>query len=497
MSTTLTYPHGSIRGVADGGVTRFLGLPFAAPLTADTLFQPPQPVTPWDGERDATAYGPTVTQNPYRAPLNTVFSDPRIDGDEQLNLNVWTPDITGSAPVFVWIHGGAFVRGSGSIPHYDGTSFARQGIVVVTLNYRLGAPGFLNLGDGDTANVGLRDQIAALSWVQEHIADFGGDPTRVTVAGQSAGAMSIGALLGSPLAQGLFSAAILQSGAAHHVFSPSAAEAVAAAYAEVAGVEAHRTALSALTPDDRLAAEESVDPHLRRIADPSPAVQKVLRNAMPFSPSVDGTVLPQSPLESIQQGSAANVRMLIGTTAEENRLFLAPGGAIDRIDDTVLDRIAQSYGLPADANFRDLYTDPHDPSPGATLAALQTDWMFRIPAIRLAEAQHHAGGPAPHMYEFSWRTDALDGVLGAAHSVDIPFFFHTLEAPGAERLVGTNPPRDLADTMHAAWAAFIRGEDLAWEPYTPDHRAVRRFDTTTETVLDPRTDARQAWDGIR
>src|SRR5699024_1461586 len=193
-----------------------------APITAANRFLPAQSPQRWDGERDATTFGPTVTQNPYRAPLDSVFSDPRIEGDEQLNLNVWTPDTSGTAPVLVWIHGGAFVRGSGSIPHYDGTSFARNGIVCVTINYRVGATGFLDVGD-EHANIGLRDQIAALTWVQEHIAAFGGDPTRVTVAGQSAGAMSIGALLGSPLTDGLFSAAILESGAAHHAFSRSTA----------------------------------------------------------------------------------------------------------------------------------------------------------------------------------------------------------------------------------------------------------------------------------
>src|SRR5699024_12521237 len=141
--------------------------------------------------RGATPYGPTATQSPYRAPLDAIFGDARIDGDEQLNLNVWTPDVAGRAPVLVWIHGGAFVRGAGSIPTYDGESFARNGIVCVTVNYRLGAPGFLDMGD-ETANIGLRVQIAALAWVQENISAFGGDPSRVPVAGQSAGAVSIG-----------------------------------------------------------------------------------------------------------------------------------------------------------------------------------------------------------------------------------------------------------------------------------------------------------------
>lgn len=495
MSTTLTYDLGSIRGVAADGVTRFLGLPYAGPITAANRFLPAQPPQPWDGERDATTFGPTVTQNPYRAPLDSVFSDPRIEGDEQLNLNVWTPDTAGSAPVLVWIHGGAFVRGSGSIPHYDGTSFARNGIVCVTINYRVGAPGFLDVGD-EHANIGLRDQIAALTWVQEHIVAFGGDPTRVTVAGQSAGAMSIGALLGSPLTDGLFSAAILESGAAHHAFSQSTAIAVASVFADIVGVAPDREALATVPPEALLEAEEELDSRLRASADRG-SVREALLNGMPFTPSIDGTVLPQAPLEAIRQGSASQVRLLMGATTQENRLFLAPGGTIDRIDDSVLDRFARSYGFPADLNVRELYWDDQDPSPGATLAALQTDWMFRIPALRLAEAQHQAGGPATHMYEFAWKSKALDGVLGAAHSVDIPFFFDTLSVPGAERLTGSDAPQDLADTMHASWVAFVHGDDLGWEPYTPDHRVVRRFDTTSDVVVDPRDDVRRAWDGIR
>jgi para-nitrobenzyl esterase len=278
------------------------------------------------------------------------------------------------------------VRGAGSIPKYDGTSFARNGTVCVTINYRLGAPGFLDVGD-ETANIGLRDQIAALAWVQENISAFGGDPSRVTLAGQSAGAMSIGALLGSPLASGLFEAAILESGAAHHALSRTTARAVAATLADILGVEPDRAAFSAVPLDDLLAAVEALDARLRSSPDQA-SVREVLLNGMPFSPSVDGSVLPQAPLDAIRQGSASSVRLLVGTTTEENRLFLAPGGAIDRVEGGVLDRVAQSYGIPADASVRELYQDEQDPSPGVTLSALQTDWMFRIPAIRLAEAQH-------------------------------------------------------------------------------------------------------------
>src|SRR5699024_6526962 len=194
-----------------------------------------------------------------------------------------------------------------SIPTYDGTWFARNGVVCVTINYRVGALGFLDVGD-ETANIGIRDQIAALAWVQENISAFGGDPSRVTVAGQSAGAMSIGALLGSPLASGLFEAAILESGAAHHALSRATARAVAATLADILGVETDRESFSAVPLDDLLAAEEALDARLRTAPDQA-SVREVLLNGMPFSPSIDGSVLPQAPLDAIRQGEG-----LIGAT---------------------------------------------------------------------------------------------------------------------------------------------------------------------------------------
>ena len=194
---------GTIRGQAEPGIVAFLGVPYAAAPFGANRMLPPQPVPAWDGERDATAYGPTVPKGDYPPQYAPLFPEVVIPGDDCLNLNVWTPDLNGGLPVLVWIHGGSFMNGSGSVAEYSGAGFARDGVVCVTINYRLSAEGFLFLGDG-IANLGLLDQLAALRWVQDNISAFGGDPARVTVAGESAGAMSVTTLLSMPLAEGLF-----------------------------------------------------------------------------------------------------------------------------------------------------------------------------------------------------------------------------------------------------------------------------------------------------
>jgi para-nitrobenzyl esterase len=205
---------GAVRDKAESGIQAFLGIPYAAPPFGANRMQPPQPVRAWDGERDGTAYGPTAPKGNYPPQFAPLFPEVVIPGEGCLNLNVWTPDTNATGlPVLVWIHGGSFTNGSGSIGEYNGAAFARDGVVCVTINYRLAAEGFLFLDDG-IANLGLLDQLAALRWVQGNISTFGGDPARVTVAGESSGAMGVTTLLSMPLAEGLFTQAIAQSGAA-------------------------------------------------------------------------------------------------------------------------------------------------------------------------------------------------------------------------------------------------------------------------------------------
>ncbi|NMN99986.1 carboxylesterase/lipase family protein [Gordonia sp. TBRC 11910] len=489
ISTT----HGVVTGRIENAVSRYLGIPYAAPLSAANRLRPPRPVASWSGARNALEFGPTVPQNGYAPPYSGFFVEPDIPGEESLNLNVWAPESARGAPVLVWIHGGAFAHGSGAVPQYDGTAFAKSGIVCVTINYRLGVEGFLDLGDGDVANVGLLDQLAALRWVRDNIAAFGGDPARVTVAGESAGAMSIGCLLASPLAVGLFQAAILQSGAAHHAIGQDTARAVAAHVCDELGIELTREAV-ATVPTARLlevlgAVEQQVQtqPDFTRWGE-------VAATLMPFMPTIDGTVVPQRPLAAIAGGSAAGIPLLIGTNTHENRLFMAPTGVVDLIDEATLTGVVAAYGFTDAGAIAELYLDPTDPSPGATLAALSTDWMFRIPAIRLAEAQGAIGAPT-WMYEFAWESPVQR--LRACHALELPFVFNSLDRDGSDLMTGPDAPQALAGRTHAAWARFITNHDPGWDRYTSEHRAVHTFDLDDHTALDPARDQRKSWDGLR
>src|SRR5437588_1993454 len=237
MDTIVRTRQGAVRGSAAEGVVSFKGIPYAAPPFGPNRFRPPQPVELWSGVRDTLTYGATVPKPPYFPPFDVLLPEPAIVGEDCLNLNIWSPDL-GQArlPVMVWIHGGAFSNGSGAILQYDGSHFARDGVVCVTINYRLGADGFLYLGDG-IANLGLLDQITALAWVQENIAAFGGDPNNITVFGESAGAFSISTLLSMPRAKGLFSRMIAESGAGHHISLPATAQRVGQYLAEKLGVK--------------------------------------------------------------------------------------------------------------------------------------------------------------------------------------------------------------------------------------------------------------------
>src|ERR1700722_2458149 len=242
-ATSVRVAQGELRGKSDHGVSVFLGIPYAAAPFGAGRMLPPRPAPSWDGVRDAVEYGPTCPKGQYPPQYQALFPEVEIPGEDCLNLNVWTPDPgTSGLPVLVWIHGGSFMNGSGSVAEYNGAAFARDGVVCVTINYRLAAEGFLFLDDG-IANLGLLDQLAALRWVQANISAFGGDPARVTVAGESAGAMSVTTLLSMPLASDLFSQAIAESGAAAHTLTAEVARMVGGYLADALGVAAERSAL--------------------------------------------------------------------------------------------------------------------------------------------------------------------------------------------------------------------------------------------------------------
>jgi carboxylesterase type B len=501
---------GTLRGAEADGVRMFLGVPYAAPPTGPNRLMPPQPVEPWTGVRDATEYGAAP---PQVAPPVSAGSDwdTGLTGNDCLNLNIWAPAARAATagtsgagrPVMIWIQGGAFEVGSTAA--YDGRNFARDGVVCVVINWRVGADGFLYLNDGH-ANVGLLDQVAALEWVRDNIADFGGDPGNVTVFGESAGAMSIGVLLSMPRAGGLFRRAILQSGAAHHVIPAPAAERIGRSLAEKLGVPQTREAIAAVPIKRLLTAQTELKAELLAHPDPEHWGRDVVASMMPWQPVIDGDVIPRRPIDRIAAGAGAHVDVIVGTNTEDWKLFLAITGVLAGVTEENLSGTDSIEGFPPPAAYGlpvrtavDAYRE-HYPgaTPGDLLAAMQTDWWVRIPALRLAEAHANAArdtGAGTYMYEFAWAAPGL----GAVHALEVPFVFDTLNTTARlfGPLLGENPPQELADSLHAAWVSFATSGDPGWPEYEPARRATMRFGAAPGVVNDPRGWERALWDGIR
>ncbi|MDQ1374750.1 MAG: para-nitrobenzyl esterase [Actinomycetota bacterium] len=495
---------GRVEGRTKDGVTQFRGIPFAAPPVGDLRFRPPQPALSWTGTRDATRFGPQALQ--AAGQMEALFGGtPPASSEDCLFLNVYTPAADDARrPVLVWIHGGAFLTGSGATPWYNGQSFAAaHDLVVVTINYRLGALGFLHLedigGDGweGTGNLGILDQVAALEWVRDNIAAFGGDPDNVTAFGESAGAMSVGTLLGTPAAKGLFTKAIPQSGAAHHGKTREAADATARELFAELGLEPTpegAARLRDLPVDAILEAQNTL-------------VMRNLSAALAFTPVVDGIVLPEAPIDAIGGGSAAGVRVLIGTNADEMKLFSMMDTRLSVLDEaTLLSRVGKELddaGKAAELVTAYRATRP-DASAGEIWGDLQSDYIFRIPAVRLAERQSDRNN-AVFSYLFRWKSPAFGGALGACHALEIPFVWNTLEHGMSQLFCGPadDTSRALAATMHEAWATFARtGTPSApglpdWPAYDTERRATMIFDATCRVEDDPGAADREAWAALR
>ena len=474
---------GRIRGSESGGIRSFKGIRYAGAPEGAFRFLPPTAPEPWTGVRDATAPGPAAPQ--YALPLFGWISAAGVAaGEDCLSLNVWTPGLDDAKrPVLVWIHGGGFVVGAGSTGIYDGHDLALRGdVVVVTINYRLGALGYAHLGTvlgpefEQSTNLGVRDQIAALEWVRDNIDRFGGDPGNVTVFGQSAGAMSIGALLGAPRARPLFRRAVCMSGAADHVIDREDGERAARQFLRALGGPApSHEVLGRIPLSEILRAQSEV---MSELGD--------MRTMMVFLPCVDGDVIPEQPLDAVRSGATADTPLLIGATLDEWRLFrlVDPGpttlgeAQLERLFAQALSGFAAAPDGPAAVRaFREAITTGDDElSAGEVWSAFQTARMMHFPAARLAEAQA-AGGGAAHNYLFTWRPPALRRALGACHGLDIPFVFGAIRHPLILPLVGLGGAVSaLSRSMQSAWVTFARegvpGDEAlpAWPTYCAGER---------------------------
>jgi para-nitrobenzyl esterase len=477
-SSTITNPtvrtrFGTLEGLVLDGLFVFRGIPYAAPPVGPLRWRPPSPPTAWSGVRTAFSFGPIAPQNRTFGGFPG-FTSAEPQDEDCLYLNIWTPGLDDARrPVLVWIHGGVFNAGAGSLPAYDGSRLAARGdVVVVTINYRLGMLGFLNLNEVTggripaTGNEGLLDQMAAFSWVRENIGAFGGDPENVTAFGESAGAMSIGCMLAMPRARGLFDRAILESGAGNTAVPLDAAVEVAESLLKQVNIVRHDTEALLAIPFPMLL---HADLKLRSgMAGPD----KPPRHGV-TAPVIEGVLLPEVPLHAIRRGSGSAIPLIIGTNRDEWRIFGSMNPRFLEItEEDMVRRLKPFFPSEYASRLLEVYrkargTRGEGTSPLDLVSAILTDEMFRMRALRVVEAQEGVGAPV-YNYVFQWKTTPMAGLLGACHLAEIGFVFGTLD----ERFFGSGPDAvTLSRCMQDAWIAFSRSGDPSsagvgpWLPY--------------------------------
>lgn len=487
--------YGRLRGKEENGIYVWRGIPYAAPPIHSFRFRAPVPPASWTGIRDATQFGNGSLQRP--SPFSKILGEKHVTVSEDcLYLNIWTPGADDKRrPVMVWIHGGGFVQDFGSSPWYDGSSFAKMGdIVFVSINYRLGAFGFLHLAEigGESyeasGNCGLLDQVEALKWVKENIEAFGGDPARVTICGESAGATSVALLMTMPSAQGLFSQAILQSCAADLYSDSAKATGIAERILQILNVEpGDLSRLETIAADQILDAADQI-----KMSQPKTTV---------FSPVIDGKYLPFEPLQAFEKGVASRVPIIIGTTKDEYGLHAAISPSLRESDEQQVEQVIRSYIGSLWSELSSYYLE------GATsnrqilhpMVSALSAFRFTIPAIQLSE-EHAKHGANVWMYRFDWESPMFGGKLGACHFLEIPFVFHHFDHPDAIALTGNSAHRArLADQMNQAWIAFVRTGNPntsaipEWPSYDINRRSTMLFHVNSEIVHDPNREERLAW----
>ena len=499
--------QGRVRGSEEGGVRVFRGIPFAKPPVGPRRFAAPDAPEAWAGVRDATRFGPASHQasRPLAAILGILVDE---ESEDCLTLNVWTPAPGDGArrPVMVWIHGGAWVIGSGSERTYDASHLVRRGdVVVVTINYRLGPFGFLRtreLGGGldSTGNEAMLDQVAALEWVRDEIAAFGGDPGNVTVFGESAGSVNIACLLTMPRARGLFHRGILQSGSLNLTRPPSVAlDAARQVMAELGIAPQDARRLRDVPAKDLMTAANAV------------AGRSVIP---PFSPVADGEVIPARPFAAVAEGSARGIPLIVGTNLEEMKLYRFLDPSLDRLDEAALrERCGLLFpgtgpdGRPHAARAVEAYQTARrargdDASPVETWLAISTDHVFRAGALKLAEL-HARHTPDVFVYQFAWKGAEPGQPQGAVHALDLPFVFGTLATSKIGAVAGRTPAAEtLSGRMQAAWLAFARtGRPRAaglpeWPTYATPRRATMVLADSPRVVDAPQEPERAVWDAF-
>ncbi|MFI1396083.1 carboxylesterase/lipase family protein [Streptomyces sp. NPDC020681] len=482
-------PLGALRGSREAGVAVFRGIPFAEPPVGELRFAAPRPVRGWDGVRPAVSYGPPPPQAGAFG-MDALSQD--AAADDWLTLNVWSPEPDPGAglPVMVWIHGGAYTIGMSSLPEYDGGRLARDGgVVVVTFNYRLGIEGFAQL-EGAPANRGLLDQVAALEWVRDNIRAFGGDPDRVTVFGESAGAGSVAALLAMDRAAGLFRRAVAQS-VQGTFFSPELAADIAAACASELSLRPTVADLSTVPAASLPAASDAV---MAKMAGFEKRWGPLAHTSIPISPVVDGDVLPRTPWQALAEGAGRDIELLVGHTRDEYRLFTALDGMLGMVTNEQAQSALTAFAPGPDGarRYRDAFPAA---GPDELYELVNSDWLFRMPSLHLAKAQTASGGRA-YVNELTWPAPGMGGALGACHGLDVPLVFGNLTRGQVSMLIGEEPSQEaetLSARMRTAWTAFAAHGDPGWPAYDAEQRLVQLFDTRPSVTAYPEEASRLLW----
>ena len=505
---------GKVRGRIVNGVHIFKGLPYGASTAEKNRFMPPVKPDPWAGVRDALEYGHSAPQTIPGAPGILAGADFLAsgsnpagigEGEDCLVLNIWTPSVRGNhkRPVMIWCHGGAFISGSGSAPLVDGTNLARRGdVVVVTINHRLGLLGYTYLGHASDAfeasgNVGMLDIVAALTWVRDNIANFGGDPGRVLVFGQSGGGQKVSTILAMPPAKGLFHRAIIESGPGVKMNSLDYATKVGDMVLAELGIKQP----TGIMDIQSLA--------LERIMAAQGAVNRKLGGFIPgmiagFSPVVDGVSLLQNPFDPVAPEISADVPVLIGFNRTELTLFTASDPSAFSLDEAGLHRRIQSLlGDRAEAAIQAFRSDyPNENSTGLyfLIASAYPTAAF---SVKIAERRAVLGKAPTFVYEFTWETPILKGRLRSPHTIEIPFVFDNVTDPLVQKLTGSAPDIfPLAEGVSGAWAAFAatgnpKSKGFArWSAYSAADRNVMMINSTSEVVKDPARQSREVIENI-